>query len=299
MKKEIFDINVNQIIIKNNLIRKFIILYPLSRFLSKFTRILGFDISICRYQSIISLYSIKEDRKLYSLKKKGELINVGAGGFRHEKWINYDFPAKTKFYKKIQGNLNKDFYPIDLNKNISQLNSKEIEACYLSHTLEHLPRENSLKVINLIYKNLIYGGIIRIVLPNIDKLYENIKINKKQYFEDNLFKLTNKIFGKISKENFKFKEINEIFTESNSSENFYMNLLLKWPQLEIPVSDHPEYHLCCWNKFFIRKNIESLPYFKNCLILEKNKSQFKPFCNAAIFDTTEPQDSIYLEIMKT
>jgi predicted SAM-dependent methyltransferase len=298
MKKGIFDISISQLIIKNNLIRKFIILYPLFRILSKFTRVFGFDLSICRYQSIVSLYLIKEDKKLYSLKSKGELINIGAGGFRHEKWINYDFPAKTKLYKKIQGKLNRDFLPIDLNGDISHLISKNIEACYLSHTLEHIPRKNSLKVINIIYDNLICGGIIRIVLPDIDKLYENIKINQQQYFEDNLYKLTNKIFGKVSKNNFKFNEINDIFIESNSSESFYKKLLLKWPYLEIPVSDHPEYHLGCWNKEFISKNIASLPYFKNCLILEKNKSQFKPFCNSAIFDTTEPQDSIYLEIMK-
>ena len=299
MKKAIYEININIIIIRNNLIRKLVILYPIIRNFSNFTRIFGFDLSICRYQSIISLYLIKEDRELYSVKPKGELINIGAGGFRHKKWINYDFPAKTKLYKKIQGKLNKDFYPIDLNKNISQLNSKNIEACYLSHTLEHLPRENSLKVINMIYENLIYGGIIRIVLPDIDKLFENLKINKKQFLKENLFKLTNKIFGKITTKDFKFNEINEIFLLSNSSETFYKNLLLKWPHLEIPVSDHPEYHLCCWNKLFIKKSIESLPYFKNCLILEKNKSQFKPFCNSAIFDTTEPQDSIYLEIMKS
>lgn len=299
MKKELFEINISQIIIKNNLIRKFIILYPIFRILSKFTGFFGFDLYVCRYQSIISIYSLIEDKRLYSMQQKGDLINIGAGGFRHKKWINYDFPAKTKFYRIVQGKPNQDFQPIDLNKKNLKLNSEKIEACYLSHTLEHLPRENSLKAIKSIYQNLIHGGIIRIVLPDIDKLYENLKINKKQYYCENLFKLTNKIFGKISHENFKFNEINEIFINSETSESFYKNLLLKWPYLELPVSDHPEYHLCCWNKVFILDSMKSLSYFKNCILLEKNKSQFKPFCNSAVFDTTEPQDSIYLEIKKT
>ncbi len=299
MKKLIWDIDVNQITIKNKLIRKKIFIYPIIRILRRITRIIGFDIFICRYQSIINFYPLKEDKKLYSLNPKGDYINLGSGGFKHEKWINYDFPAKTNFYKKIQGKLNKDFYPINLNDEIPEINSNKIEACYICHTLEHLPRKNSLRVVKLIYEKLVDGGIIRIVLPDIDKFYEKLKINKTQYYEESLYSLSNKIFGKISKTNFKFEELNQIFDSSYDCESYYQNLISRWPELEFPIYDHPEYHLCCWNKEFLSKNIESLNYFKNCLILEKNKSQFKPFCNSAVFDTTEPQDSIYLEIMKS
>ena len=129
MKKTIFEISTNQIIIKNKFIRRYVHIYPMLRFLSRFTRVLGFDFSLCRYQSIISFYSLKEDKKLYPSKQKGDLINIGAGGFRHEKWINYDFPAQSDFYKKIQGKIYKDFFPIDLNEKFLQLNSKKIEAC--------------------------------------------------------------------------------------------------------------------------------------------------------------------------
>ena len=72
----IFEINISQIIIKNNLIRKFIILYPIFRILSKFTGFFGFDLYFCRYQSIISLYSLNEDKRLYPIKQKGDLINI-------------------------------------------------------------------------------------------------------------------------------------------------------------------------------------------------------------------------------
>ena len=85
------------------------LLYPILRLLSKFTRILSFDFSLCQ-ESIISYYSLNQDKKLYPSKQKGYLINIGAGGFRDEKWINYDFPAQTDFYKKIQGKLYKDFF---------------------------------------------------------------------------------------------------------------------------------------------------------------------------------------------
>ena len=105
MKKTIFGISTNQIIIRNKFIRRYVLLYPILRFLSKFTRILGFDLSLCRNQSIISFYSLNKDKKLYPSKQKGDLINIKAGGFRHEKWINYDFPAQSDFYKKIQGKL--------------------------------------------------------------------------------------------------------------------------------------------------------------------------------------------------
>ena len=298
MNKLIWDININQIIFKNNLIRQTIILYPFIRTLSKFTRFIGFDIFICRYQSIITFYSAKEDEKLYPLNPKGDYINLGSGGFRHKKWINYDFPAKTKYYRQIQGKLNKDFNPINLNDRILNICSSQIEACYISHTLEHLPRKNSLRVIKQIYENLVNGGIIRIVLPDIDKLFDNLKINKTQFYEDDLFELSNKIFGKISKKDFKFEDLNQLFLSSSTTESYYKNLIKRWPYLELPIDNHPEYHLCCWNREFLLKNMESKNYFKNCSILEKNKSQFKPFCNSAVFDTTEPKDSIYLEIMK-
>ena len=80
---------------------------------------------------------------------------------------------------------------------------------------------------------MVDGGIIRIVLPDIDKFYENLKINKTQSYEESLYKLSNKIFGKISKKDFKFEELNQIF-DSSYHLNYYQNLISRWPELEFP-----------------------------------------------------------------
>jgi len=294
-----FNSKISHLTLNHKFIRESTFLFPLFRLLRKSINPLGFDLAICRYQSTISLYSTKEDDKLYPSFIKGDLINVGAGGFTHKNWVNYDFPARTKLYKKIQGKLNKDFIPIDLNQENLRINSKSLKACYLSHILEHLPRENSIKAVDFFYKKLVKGGIIRIVLPDVENIFDNLKINYKNPKKNELIFLANKIFGKIEKNKYSYSEIKKIFVESNSCEDFYNKLLIKWPALNIPDKEHPEYHLGCWTKKFLLEKIESHKSFRNCIITDKNKSQFAPFINDAIFDTTESNNSIYLEIKKT
>ncbi len=281
--------------IVNSFFGKFSYINPICRFISNILKPFGYDIAFCRYQSKISIYSIKADLELYKDIPKGAFINLGAGAFRHKKWVNYDYPGLTTYYKRLLGRVNKDYIPIDLNKDLNLIRENEIAACYLSHTLEHLPRESAIKLINYVYERLVPGGVIRIVVPDHEMFFLNNKINKNKFTDEKIFESIVHLVGQAEKLD-KY-ELIEIFHESQSCDELYESLICKWPHLCSTVEDHPEFHLSLWSRKYINE-IMNKYNFDQCFIVSQNCSSLKLFTNAAVFDTTEPQFSLYFEIVK-
>ena len=177
---------INQFSFSSQFLSKSSYTNPICRILSRIIRIFNYDIAFCRYQSRVTFYSLSADRENYKdYPKEYSFINLGAGGFRHERWINYDFPAVSIYYKRLMGRINLDFKPIDLNEDLNCIEEENIKACYLSHTLEHLPRDSGLRVLKFIYRRLVPGGVIRIVVPDHELAYINnnlsdAKMSKKE-----------------------------------------------------------------------------------------------------------------------
>ena len=85
-------------------------------------------------------------------------INIGCGSIHHPKWINLDVsPVDPEVLK------------VDITKGLPFL-SNSVDACYNSHVLEHIDRNDAKQFIADCFRVLKPGGIIRIVVPDLEKI---------------------------------------------------------------------------------------------------------------------------------
>ncbi len=100
-----------------------------------------------------------------SVKKK--LLNLGCGNNFRKEWINIDFTSRSEYVTAHNLLMGIPF------------NDNEFDVVYHSHLLEHFPKNKALGFINECYRVLKPGGIIRIAVPDLErivKLYlENLK----------------------------------------------------------------------------------------------------------------------------
>lgn len=86
------------------------------------------------------------------------LLNLGCGTHFHPDCINVDFVSHHK--EVISHNLLKGI----------PFANESFDAVYHSHLLEHIPREKVENFIRECHRILKYGGIIRIAVPNLEKI---------------------------------------------------------------------------------------------------------------------------------
>ena len=95
------------------------------------------------------------------MTKESRLINAGCGGVYHKDWINLDFaPASS------------DVIACNILKGLPFPNASA-DAIYHSHVLEHLPRQEGTEFVRECARVLKPGGIIRIVIPDLEQLARN------------------------------------------------------------------------------------------------------------------------------
>lgn len=88
----------------------------------------------------------------------GPQCNLGCGTTLHRAWENYDFSPVVAGVKKI-----------DLGKSLP-LPTSTYEACYLSHVLEHLPRQRVPQLLAEIFAILRPSGVLRVVAPDLENI---------------------------------------------------------------------------------------------------------------------------------
>lgn len=94
--------------------------------------------------------------------KKKALLNLGCGSRYHPSWVNVDLNGDNKEVAKV--NI----------VNGLPFNSSSFAAIYCSHLLEHLPKTKAPFLLKECFRVLIPGGIIRVVVPDLEviaKLY--------------------------------------------------------------------------------------------------------------------------------
>lgn len=84
------------------------------------------------------------------------LANIGCGVVFHPGWDNFDFVPIDPGIRKI-----------DLAKPLP-FEPASFRACYLSHVLEHLPRQRVPSLLAEIRQSLQPGGVLRIVVPDLE-----------------------------------------------------------------------------------------------------------------------------------
>ena len=101
-------------------------------------------------------------------------LNLGCGNKTHPDWINIDFAP-----------ISNDVLQLNLLKRIP-LDDKCIKYIYHSHILEHFTESEGIAFISECYRLLQNGGILRIVLPDLENIvrsYINLIDNIENYNE--------------------------------------------------------------------------------------------------------------------
>ena len=135
---------------------------------------------------------------------KPRYINIGCGTHPINGWINYDynkfiFVARISilYYFLRHSNILPEGYKLFMDqvveKNIRFANAgkhipekdKSVNVVYSSHMLEHLDKEETHQFLIEIRRILVTGGIIRVVVPDFDKLVnEYSESNNPEKFID-------------------------------------------------------------------------------------------------------------------
>jgi predicted SAM-dependent methyltransferase len=89
---------------------------------------------------------------------KMKLLNLGCGSRFHKDWLNIDFKSNHEDVKEF-----------DLRKGIP-LESNSVSVVYSSHVLEHFQKEAAPSFLKEVHRVLEPGGIIRIVVPDLEQI---------------------------------------------------------------------------------------------------------------------------------
>lgn len=277
---------------------------PLLRKLNKFSRLFNVRFAFSRYESTVYAYSSRQDDELYSEYEENEvMINFGSGAFMHPRWTNYDFSGQSSYYKKLQGLPGKNFIPIDLTKDLPlPLKSGSVSLIYCSHTIEHLPESTASVFLSECLRLLKKGGCLRLVFPNVVSDYQFAEICSKQSSIDQgtiteaIVAAAYNSFSPSSE--YEVSELLDLFQSENySNEIIPESLRHKDPLKGSFRAENPDFHLSFWSHdklFKISRNCG----FETYLPGQRGKSSCKPFNNTCVFDTTEPQYSLYGELIK-
>jgi predicted SAM-dependent methyltransferase len=115
------------------------------------------------------------------------LINIGAGAWRNKGWLNLDYPSQ--WYETAQkGQPNLISYDIRNDKLPFANNS--VSAIYCSHVIEHIENCYVENMFNECFRVLHVGGVLRIVCPDTEFLYQVAKSNTEYFpipYADNLY----------------------------------------------------------------------------------------------------------------
>jgi Methyltransferase domain len=87
-----------------------------------------------------------------------KLLNFGCGSTFHQDWINVDLVASSL---EVQA--------YDIRKNLPYAN-EYFDACYSSHVIEHMRKDECYHVITECHRVLKSQGIIRIVVPDLESI---------------------------------------------------------------------------------------------------------------------------------
>lgn len=275
------------------------------RFINKYMYPILFGAALNRYDSSVSLYSARKDRALYKNypRKESIFLNFGSGAFQHPYWKNYDFPGLSNYYKSIQGNQNKDFFPINLCEDNLRLpyENNSVSLIYSGHTIEHLEEDKVKHFLSECARVLKPGGAFRVAIPSTDVSFDFSRI----IFNQSHISEADKSISIRSSTLHVFQPSSElpqdIIKDDSVDCNFNASAFLCSAVEKRGLSSafresNPEFHISHWNHEKLAA-ISREVGFEYYLPLYRGSSTQAPFRNIEVFDTTEPQVSLYGEFI--
>jgi predicted SAM-dependent methyltransferase len=280
------------------------VLPKISRFINKYFYKLGMGSALNRYDNSITFYLSRKDKQLYNeFSKKDIFCNFGSGAFYHNRWINLDLPAKTSYYKSLQGRKAKDFIPINLCESNLKLpfNDQTVSLIYFSHTLEHLDVASGINFLKESYRILKPNGTLRIAVPSIYIDFNNLRMIDQQGDIPKIKKLEvasqTSIHMLASSKNWKSTKILEaIKINEFDPHKTFQHFKQEGLDLEFD-SLNPSRHISYWG-YEQLLNISIELNFRFFLPSYRGSTSQPPFENIHVFDSTEPHISMYFELIK-
>lgn len=87
-----------------------------------------------------------------------KLLNLGCGAIFHPAWVNIDLVSSSP-----------EVHVFDIRKKLPYFNA-EFDACYSSHLVEHLKKEEANQLLAESWRILKPKGVIRIVVPDLEAI---------------------------------------------------------------------------------------------------------------------------------
>jgi len=265
---------------------------------------MGVGAALNRYDSSLTLFSARQDKRLYKgYPDTAIFCNFGSGAFHHPRWRNFDFPGQTEYYQAVQGRPFRDFVPINLNQRDLKipLDDESVSLVYCSHTLEHLERDSARTFLEECRRVLLPRGVMRIAVPSTDNDFRILGVVASQSGVDQLTKqrLSKKVASHILHDSSQLSErdLYQMIRESHfNAQEFFTEA--SRAGLVAPFNpSRPERHISFWDygEMLLASRDAG---FRACIPFYRGSSLAKPFLNLSVFDTTEPHISLYAEFVK-
>jgi predicted SAM-dependent methyltransferase len=279
------------------------ILGRVDKFFSKIQKLLtrNFNRIIKPYYSIQRLLRIGEKTLNKFVKVNKEYLNIGAGPvWQHERFVTIDQCFETD---EALGRIN-----VDLVKDLPlPFEDDSFKGIYSSHCFEHLTEAEITKILGEAYRVLEIGGTIRVVVPDMESMFDAYDRRDGTYadwfrakqgrpghnwFKDSWLRLHTRSFAGHVVDKFDDEQLYEIYKNNNRED--FITSILNTAESNPSYLNVPNAHKSFWSSDKFVKKFQELG-FKNCLSVKKGVTRDKVFSNGVVFDNTLPGKSIIVE----
>ncbi len=234
---------------------------------------------------------------------KREYVNVGCGPvWTHPKFYSLDCG--------IVNNANEGKISFDLVDDLPlPFSSQEIKGVYTSHCLEHLTEKQVLEVLKDIFRVLHPGGTLRIVLPDMKRMFDAYEDRDATFFNsfkvkekshqiwrfDSWLRLVTRSFAGHVVDLYTDTELYNLYR--NSGRKAFVDEILTAGESVSDVRNHPNVHKSFWYAEKMMHHLKSIGFNKIAEV-ERGITSDNAFKSAALFDITQPNTSFFIEAIK-
>ena len=253
------------------------------------------------YYSIMRAKRLLEKNVNRIRKPQREYLNIGAG----PAWLHERFVVLDQCFKSDESLGRRNF---DLVKDLPfPYSENSFKGIYSSHCFEHLTEKEVTAILGESYRTLRIGGTLRVVVPDIEKMFDAYDRRDASYAEwfrlkqsqpgqnwvkDSWLRLLTRQFAGHVVDLFDDKQLYKMYSE-NSRDDFVTKILLRADSC--PSYRHvPNAHKSYWTPDRLVSKFQELG-FRNCAHTIKGITRDKVFSNGMVFDNTLPVNSIIVE----
>ena len=159
------------------------------------------------------------------------LVNLGCGLHCLPNWVNIDgsltsllstkYPLSNKFIYRLAGSssfytfeeynrivVNNNLHWYDLTDGVPFCNDS-IDVVYTSHFLEHLNKDDGYKFLENIFRSLKEGGMLRLIVPDLDIAIQRFNNNEIDSTQDLFFYTSDDYDFSMHKYNYNFSTLSD------------------------------------------------------------------------------------------